>query len=259
MTKQNSQQSLAKFNMIMQHLAKVANSEKVTFVKALLGSKAALCSAEVVRKAVALVPDLSKFNAKDLDLILTMVTDRPSSYKYSYDAILQWMFSGPHPVSKPKVDFKTLMRAATLPSSVEKILNYLRQQGTSVPQEGITVHDGNRNTESIALLVEAGCDINELDGTGSTVFSRTGDEPKLVEALLKAGARADTQNFKGQTEVHIAIEKFHESKLAMLLRHESGKACLTIKDNDGMTPWDYAVSQPKYIQKRLLDAGAKAT
>jgi ankyrin repeat protein len=77
----------------------------------------------------------------------------------------------------------------------------------------------------------------------------------IVRILLDAGANAWWKNEWGYSAIFIAIAGGHLSIVEMLLNHD--KDLLEIKDRDGETPLQFAISQLQFgIVYRLLDQGA---
>ena len=73
----------------------------------------------------------------------------------------------------------------------------------------------------------------------------------MVEALLQAGSDANQRGSEGETALHWAADRGHESVLALLLRHG---ADVNAADADGLTPLHYAALAEQRSAAELLAA-----
>jgi ankyrin repeat protein len=108
------------------------------------------------------------------------------------------------------------------------------------------------NAEVAGLLAAAGAEIDAIDGTGRWLLRNAAEEGNLafVQALLKLGARADTNNI-GATALHSATSNDHLEVMRALL--DAG-ADPNAADVDEWTPLNYAWSVEG--ARLLLEAGA---
>ena len=149
----------------------------------------------------------------------------------------------------------------------------------------------NRDIEKVKKLIKRGTDVNEGKGyrtplivacervTGLAYKDKVSDYDEIVRILLEAGAEADlvreeqyifehsTKYFSNICAMPIAIEKFRDNAVKMLIEHganidtyeeeidENGKKVLVGKP---FMPFQWALSTCSYkCAKVLLDAGAK--
>ena len=115
-------------------------------------------------------------------------------------------------------------------------------------------HDGD--TETVAMLLEKGADVNALFYIGNTALIRASMDghTETVTMLLDAGADVNVKNNGGATALIWASQKGHTEIVAMLL--DEG-ADMNVMDVDGRTA---LISASEYghtkIVKMLLDEGA---
>jgi ankyrin repeat protein len=108
------------------------------------------------------------------------------------------------------------------------------------------------NAEVASLLVNAGAEIDTIDGTGRWLLRNAAEDGNLafVQALLKMGARADTNSI-GETALHSATWNDHLGVMRVLL--DAG-ADPNAADVDRWTPLNRAWSVEG--ARLLLEAGA---
>ncbi|EEQ98649.1 serine-threonine protein kinase, putative [Perkinsus marinus ATCC 50983] len=107
----------------------------------------------------------------------------------------------------------------------------------------------------IPMILERGVDVNTRDKDGWTALHHAAFVNQLdaIHALLKHGADVHRQNNHGRTPVHIASEWENIEVLETLLE-TGGPVCMTIADELGRTPMEYATPETrktlmKYVVK----------
>lgn len=113
----------------------------------------------------------------------------------------------------------------------------------------------NRNAEMIALLINAGAEINALNSYGETPLhlAATCRETKIAQLLLSHGARIDIKDRDGQTPLHSAANYGCIDMVQFFLKN---KFEIEAQDHKGNTALHYAVLKSPEITKLLLSAGA---
>ncbi len=106
----------------------------------------------------------------------------------------------------------------------------------------------NKRIEAMALLVEAGADVNAQDKTGLTPLHVAAMQGRREEAawLLDHGANIEARDAFGDTPVHTAAVYGMGGGIQVL--HQRG-ASLTLTNNAGDTPLDLA---RKYRHERVV-------
>ena len=112
-------------------------------------------------------------------------------------------------------------------------------------------------TEIVAMLIEAGADVNERSKSGATVLilAVNSSRNQLVDILLRSGAEINAaEEFSGSTALARAVEIKDMETVKQLI--EAG-ADLEMTDKSGNTPLMIAKSErSEEIVKLLTDAGA---
>ncbi|NJL27641.1 MAG: hypothetical protein HC897_06935 [Thermoanaerobaculia bacterium] len=103
------------------------------------------------------------------------------------------------------------------PPSVRQIKSVLEKRKQTTPDITLGNFDfsplhmavAEGKTEVVALLLEAGADVNALTGSGATPLSlaATRNRPELVEVLSSQGADTERRDARGQTPFHQALEQ----------------------------------------------------
>ena len=122
--------------------------------------------------------------------------------------------------------------------------------------------DSDNRVVCFKLLVDAGADVNaEISPTRSTPLSFAAGygHPKLVAALINAGANVNCHNSAGWTPLHFACRRHPPSVECVELLLNAGAAVNArgFLDDRG-TPLDYAIDKgnQRRIYPTLLRAGA---
>ncbi len=172
----------------------------------------------------------------------------------------------------------TLVAGVTLPVGAQSAppLNMAELKGLSPKQLTAMLTlgvMGDMKPQEIKMIVAAGADLNlgdEVQGNTPLHAAAMGfskDKVKLLAFLIKAGARADVQNKKGQSPLHVLCS--HSSALGQLDGTEEFLAAvkglakhmkqLNLKNNSGQTPLHLACEQGSLpTVQALLEAGADA-
>ena len=100
--------------------------------------------------------------------------------------------------------------------------------------------DSEEVLETVALLVNAGGDVNARNENGRTPIHDTND-PETVNALLAHGADINAQDAEGHTPLHVhaGCDSCYFAGGAILALLDAG-ADATILNALGQTPWDIA-------------------
>ncbi|KAK2600076.1 hypothetical protein QQS21_005162 [Conoideocrella luteorostrata] len=117
----------------------------------------------------------------------------------------------------------------------------------------------NGHADTVALLIEYGCDPEQRDSLGRTPlrYAVECSQQGIVQMLLEKGADVNTRSDDGTTPLYRAISRKHRGVVQLLL--EKG-ASTAIKNEDGSTPLHLAVSEGRHedpsLVELLLQAGA---
>lgn len=159
-----------------------------------------------------------------------------------------------------------LIHAAACHGSPEAV-TFLLNKGSGVRLRGCmgkspmhcAIEDRKKNSaEILQILIEAeGANINSKDADGDTLLHyAVGRDIKLVEILIKHGAKVGLKNIWGETPLHIAAARGDIQIMKYLLSH---KADIDARDNNGESPLRHALMgpDPENAVSFLLNSGAE--
>ncbi|KAL5018902.1 hypothetical protein ScPMuIL_004624 [Solemya velum] len=88
------------------------------------------------------------------------------------------------------------------------------------------------------LLLDNFAEVSHTDKLKNSVLHRAavGGHVGAVELLLERNANVTTQNSYGRTPLDLAMERRHIDVCIALLKHDSWKECLEVRDEDGFSP-----------------------
>lgn len=105
------------------------------------------------------------------------------------------------------------------------------------------------NLKIVETLIKAGAKVNVEDEDGFTPlhYAAHSGSLEIVQKLVETGSLVDHQNKYGRTALHMACTKGWIKIVKFFLQH---KANVLIRDKDGDTPFDdaYTVEQPRVIE-----------
>ena len=158
-----------------------------------------------------------------------------------------------------------LIHAAACHGSPE-VVTFLMNRGNGVNLRGhlgkspmhCAIADRKKNSaEILQILIEAvGAKINSKDADGDTLLHyAVGRDIKLVEILVKHGAKVGLKNIWGETPLHVAAERGDIQIMKYLLNH---KADIDARDNNDESPLRHALMgrDPEKAVSFLLSSGA---
>ena len=96
--------------------------------------------------------------------------------------------------------------------------------------------DYGDSVEIVQMLIDAGCDVNQVDGGRETALKRAvahDGKVGIIEALLRGGADPNIANRFGDTPCHLA-----KTAVVLELLLDNG-GDLRLKNNDGRTPFQF--------------------
>jgi len=113
------------------------------------------------------------------------------------------------------------------------------RQGQTLLHTAILSPNSSVYSDTIALLIAGGADVNAVTPSGCTALHYAAREGQVrtAELLLAHGANATAKTTLGQTPLHLAVCRGHEDIVTLLI--EKG-ADTSAKDRDGKTPLDHA-------------------
>ena len=123
----------------------------------------------------------------------------------------------------------------------------------------------SEQTNTVKLLIEKGCDVNEKDHLGKTMLHemcRTGNI-EIIKLLIKNGARLNEQSNTGKTELFYGIEPIKENSIEIIKILLKNGANVNLKDkNEGTLIHKLAGEQnkeqeSKKLMRLLIVKGAK--
>ena len=164
----------------------------------------------------------------------------------------------PNPASLPVIALAAIMNDS---STVQELL----RQGASPKGAdcaiALTMAAEYQRQEIVKILLAAGVDVNRPIGTdGSTVLMIASETPfpgegKIVEALIKAGARITTQDAQGETALMYAAAGSSLETMQVLLDHG---ADATVKDKKGETAAQIAAPSGSAKNRAIVALLARA-
>ncbi len=96
------------------------------------------------------------------------------------------------------------------------------------------IRAASRGYEKIVeALLKHGADVNAVSTTGATALMGADDNPEIVTALIKAGAKIETTDKKGWSAIFYAVKYIQTAKLKILLQNG---AKINLKDEKGISP-----------------------
>jgi len=158
--------------------------------------------------------------------------------------------------------------AAAVRMQLSEAVQLLLEQGAEITPDS----DGRpllqlavlmNNPEIVKLLLQHGADVKERNELGETPFLLNASSycsESIAEALIDAGADVNERTPDGSGVFHTGLYDFDAEKDArwfdFLLSHG---ADIKMKDNEGMTPFEFAMSLQKIqLMDFLLSRGADA-
>ena len=98
----------------------------------------------------------------------------------------------------------------------------------------------------VRMLIDAGAEINAPDQYQWTplLFAASNSHAIVVAALIKAGADVNRGNENNKTPLHWACRRVDSDVEPALLLLRNG-AAVNVRDDDGDTPLDFAIANPR--------------
>ncbi len=117
----------------------------------------------------------------------------------------------------------------------------------------------NHSVVVLNALIQAGADINEAEpkyrSNSLHLAAQDSKNPKIIDALLAAGANIDAKNYLGETALIMAVNRNAETKITTELISKG--ADINAKDYQGHSVLEYAkASKRPYIINLLKEKGA---
>lgn len=134
--------------------------------------------------------------------------------------------------------FSSRLLSEALWSHDSELIRFLLKNGAHLIPETVYMCS---SPADLALLLEAGWDINMRDEDGRTLLHRKSSDREMVAALLKHGVDVNAQDEDGDTVLHDAVIANEPEIVQMLL--EAG-ADVSIRNEEGQTPEDIALEIP---------------
>ncbi|XP_071494341.1 E3 ubiquitin-protein ligase mind-bomb-like [Diadema antillarum] len=145
-----------------------------------------------------------------------------------------------------KAEDKAFVRSAA-EGKVDKVRELLRQRPELVKAKHssrtalhVASHEGYLPV--VQLLVEANAPLEEKDDDGDTAlaYAVIGNNPSIVEYLIKRGAYANATNKRRLTPLHLSAAKGHQACAMKLLRRGGS---VNVQDNVGNLPVHLAIKR----------------
>lgn len=212
-----------------------------------------VCVKQILRKG--LNPNFLLRNIKGTAPIVIAVNDRKAGI---LDALLK---SG---VDVKGQDAETALVVAASKGNMDYV-QILLKAGVSPNGKGISdfyplmLSSYKGYGEVVGLLLSFGADVNVKTNSGITSLMLASDSPKIVESLLKAGAKINELDINDRNVIFYVVENQQLIKLEILLKNGAN---VNLKDKSGLTLLMLAEQikdpeQKEKIIKLLKEFGAK--
>ncbi|KAI9770213.1 MAG: Ankyrin repeat domain-containing protein 44 [Geoglossum umbratile] len=128
---------------------------------------------------------------------------------------------------------------------IDRKLDLERKGGSS----GWTpLHAAFDSPEVTTILLDAGAKTDVVGNDGRTLLDLavSNYQPETVKIYLDRGLDPlKRRSIDGKTPLHIAVERWNDRSLSLILERVKGETTLDIKDNEGRTPLQHAIGQER--------------